>query len=300
MSVSIISKNIIHAPYTLVWISLLLLFLGKSDIASIPTWNPEDLYAFAFIWVILDGPHIVASYFSFVNRDYAKRYAKTLSLAFSLAALGLAALYFLPSLYGYTIFAIATIYHVVKQQVGMAWSIEGKFRFSQLDIGIQVFAGVAVLLYIADTISLQSFEIIRIVLTMAIAIVIIWRFLYSTGKLYFYLSNFVIACIALWSIPEFVWLSILLPRLVHDWCAYAIYIKHDRKQRSSHVADNYIYKWFPVWSTGIITVSLSMGVNILVAKISIALYFFLAFMHYVFEGIIWKKGSLHREMIQSA
>lgn len=96
---------------------------------------------------------------------------------------------------------------------------------------------------------------------------------------------------------------ILIPRVIHDVTAYIVYITHDRN-RNKHEPVNSIYRLtsFTRLSPVILLPLLSIGFAFVLtsyrqyALISI-LILTMSFLHYYFEGFIWRGANPHRRYV---
>lgn len=98
-------------------------------------------------------------------------------------------------------------------------------------------------------------------------------------------------------------IAVIMLRFVHDISAFCIYVKHDTlflsKNKKNYlyslfrIQAKYVYVFLPVFSI-FISYFLQVKGNIFVTFIVLLL----ALNHYYLESVIWKRGSLHREMLR--
>lgn len=308
----------LHRSLSLLSLSLILLamfFVAMVD--SLPFARLADIPG----WVFLFGlPHILSSMQTLADKRYLEYYKPKLilggvifilvpAIAFSVSASWLSR--------SVAILDIATMYHVVSQQCGIAnafarrphsmlfyiWKwcavLVGTASFlrfdgfadtgdflSQVLAQMQVVEPLLVCLMILAGVKLSlssqdAFGRYMVAMTTLIFGLSLWIFNFESG----------IALIA-----------VVILRLQHDITAYFIYINHDHSRNSSG-RHNFLYRGatsIPAW---ILNPILSLIINAAILGLIFA-YPILAWIvpafslfHYYFEGFVWKVGSPHREHI---
>ncbi|PKM04492.1 MAG: hypothetical protein CVV16_04680 [Gammaproteobacteria bacterium HGW-Gammaproteobacteria-6] len=277
------------------------------------------------LWTLIFGlPHIIASLITMADRDYLAHYRRTLfwpMLAFAaLASAG----YLGPQPLSYNLlfvfFAFYTIYHVLAQQLGLTLMMmgiapNGNFKAWKW---VSVFAGFAIYINVYGSqylgqINLGPISLYQLMtwvaallcaaqLTLAIRLtpqsrsrIGVW---YLWGNVALLLSALLINEIG------YTLFVILIPRIIHDVTAYMVYITHDRNRNKSQPV-NLVYRatafsrlspvlLLPLFS---ILIALALTSHQQYPLVSIVILT-LSFLHYYFEGFIWRGPNPHRQFIQ--
>jgi hypothetical protein len=310
--------SIIPACAAVVVIDMLLLNRTLS-INYLPS-SPEQWLIWA---VIFDTPHILASFFSFADKEYYRFYRPRLLKA--LAAFSIAVVLFtmivplvLPGPLEtiltilFSAFVITyTMYHVLSQQLGVAISMmkirPGKlynpFRWCATIAGTFLYALALVDkdLYFAGV---RFGGIVEILAAIFIAITCVLGYKVAKdsnnrkGVLYLY-SN-IAMLIAIYAFLELGYgvFVVVVPRFVHDITAFYIYSVHDNN-RNLQTRHNYIYRslYFlsPLIVCPVLAVVLSAALKQSVLFVTPLLI--VALLHYYVEGFIWRGDTLHRRQV---
>lgn len=313
------------ALYGVIPLSLLLvvvdawLFGGRAIYQHIPT-QPEH-WPF---WTVLFGlPHIIASLITMADREYLAHYRRTLLWPLLVFAGIATAGHLGPQPLSYSLLflflAFYTIYHVLAQQLGLtlmmmatppsrtfrAWKwllVLAGFAIYMNVYGERYLGGIWLgnlslydgLTYVAALLS-AALIVLAIRLTPVSRHRIgVW---YLWGNVALILSTLLIQQIG------YSLFVILIPRVIHDLTAYTVYITHDRN-RNKHEAVNSIYRLtrFTRLSPVILLPMLSIGIAFVLtshsryAVVSI-LVLTVSFLHYYFEGFIWRGANPHRRHV---
>lgn len=300
--------------------------------------NPERM-----VWwiAVLSTPHIIASLFSFADREYIAHYKKPLLKGTVIAVLlGL----IIPVLVGmalnpgdapYTdigamahygagaslvIAALYTTYHNLQQQYGISLMlmrqpanfIHHLWKWITVIPATIVFLGMQ---YNHQGMNweywpqAQAAAAVSMTLALIVASRIAWEYTrrpdWSRIGLAYFGANAAMLIVSFGLVLNgYVLIAMLMPRVIHDLTAYWVYMAHD-ENRNADVMRNPIYALpakigiSPAWLN--VPLSFVIGYALLVmSRETFALTFFvlsLNYIHYYLEGIIWKRGSLHRRYV---
>jgi hypothetical protein len=278
---------------------------------------PRDPRAFAWFVLLFMIPHIIASFFSFVDREYFEHYKPQLLRGAQIAViLGI----FLPALAGATIlpllaFATYTMVHVFMQQSGVSKSLMKNsapahvyWQWLGIAIAIVIYAYLLIPIPWLQNITIEpsiliSAGLIVFSIYSLLALNIVKQSRTRLGKIYFLGSHCIPIMGALFIFTDYPILAFLIPRIIHDLTAYTFYITHDNN-RFSETRSNLIYR---------VTSKLKIPVYIASPALSVLLTFTIVefnttvltviltciiFLHYYTESIMWKRDALHRMQIK--
>ncbi|MFA5922386.1 MAG: hypothetical protein WC856_14010 [Methylococcaceae bacterium] len=285
---------------------------------------------FLLFQILFGTPHILASTLVLVsNTEYLKFYQRNILLMTAAIAIvfGVGSL-FIPYQVFYVLVAAWTVYHVLKQQHGVA---RGVCRLPQwafyLLLWLSVAAGLFVYIgiFLKNSLDAQQTEWIKQIAGLLCAglflsAIYCQRYVTSAfGKWFLWSNIFLVLSSFYLYLQQYYFLAILAPRLVHDATAYVFYVTHDYNRHHSH-PQNFIYRYaarcnvhifivLPVCSfvlafvlqaygdnmVSVIT-ELFFGVEIRKA-ITLGLLGYLALMHYYTEAFTWKQDSPYRRFI---
>jgi len=319
-----VSGNLLTALYCIIpacaaVVVIDMLLLNQALRNYLPS-RPEDW----LIWtVVFNTPHILASFFSFADKEYYHFYKPRLLkavAAFSIVVLlftmlvpavlpGALARILMIVFSGYVI--AYTMYHVLSQQLGVAISMmkirPGKLyeplRWSATLAGTLMYA----LAVVDDDLYFVGIRFGAIVellagVFVAVSCVLGYRLAQDSnnrkGTLYLY-SNLamLVAVYAFWELGYSVFV-IMVPRFVHDITAFYIYAVHDRN-RNLHTRHNYIYRWFSFLSPLIACPVLAIVLSAVLEKHVwfVAPLLIVTLLHYYTESFIWRGDALHRRQV---
>lgn len=285
---------------------------------------------FLLFQILFGTPHILASTLLLVsNTEYLKFYQRNILLMTAAIAIvfGVGSL-FIPYQVFYVLVAAWTVYHVLKQQHGVA---RGVCRLPSwafyLLLWLSVAAGLFVYIgiFLKNSLDAQQTEWIKQIaglLCAGLFLSALYCQRYVTtvfGKWFLWSNIFLVLSSFYLYLQQYYFLAILAPRLVHDATAYVFYVTHDYNRHHSH-PQNFIYRYaarcnvhifivLPVCSfvlafvlqaygdnmVSVIT-ELFFGVEIRKA-ITLGLLGYLALMHYYTEAFTWKQESPYRRFI---
>ncbi len=291
---------------------------------------PSSPKQFLLFQIIFGTPHIVASSILLVsNSQYLKFYqSKIILMTLAIAVVfGLGSL-FIPYQALYVTVSAWTVYHVIRQQLGVG---RGLCRmpdwFFNLILCLSVTAGIFVYIgiFLKNSLEVQQLEAIKLIAGSLCAGLVCSVFAgqrYATtplGKWFMWSNVFLVLSSFYLFIQQYYFFAILIPRLVHDATAYIFYVAHDYNKHHRQ-PQNLIYRCaafcrlpivivLPLSSFFLAFVLQSYGdglVNQLTQfffgveirkAITLGFLGYLALMHYYTEAFTWKHGSPYRQFI---
>ena len=292
---------------------------------------PSSPGHFLLFQVLFGTPHIIASnLLLFSHADYVLTFKNKLTVMTLFIALffGVGSL-FIPYQTLYIISACWTVYHVLKQQHGIAkavcrlpnWAFYLQLWLS-ISAGIFIYMGI----FLKNSLELGEAELvlqIATVLTLALVIstVVCQKHVHSKLGVIFLWANTLLVVVSLFVYSQqYYFLAILMPRLVHDMTAYSFYVSHD-VNRHGEVPENWLFKLstrchlpvalvLPLLSFLLTYLLQSYGdewVNLILQTlfstqiykaVTLGLIGYLALMHYYTESFVWAAGSPLRRYIR--
>ncbi len=292
---------------------------------------PSSPGHFLLFQILFGTPHILASTILLAsNQDYLKRY-RTRLLGMSLAIVvffGLGSLV-IPYQVLYLIVAGWTVYHVLKQQHGIA---RGVCRLPgqafQVLMWLSIVAGFAIYvgIFLKNSLTPVQAEWVNLAagglcVGLLLATTYYQRLCPTFFSQCFLWANslLVLSSFYLYA-TQYYFLAILVPRLVHDITAYVFYVTHDFNKNKPQ-PQNTLYRWakkchipiaivLPLLSFGAAFLLQAYG-DLVVNYLGVALFDveirkavtlgllgYFALMHYYTESFTWKQDSPYRQFIQ--
>jgi len=285
---------------------------------------------FLLFQILFGTPHILASTLVLVsNAEYLKFYQRNILWMTAAIAIvfGVGSL-FIPYRVFYVLVAAWTVYHVLKQQHGVArgvcrlpsWAFHLLLWLS-VAAGLFVYIGI----FLKNSLDAQQTEWIKQIAGLLCAGLFLSAFYcqrYVTtafGKWFLWSNIFLVLSSFYLFVQQYYFLAILVPRLVHDATAYIFYVTHDYNRHHNHPR-NFIYRYaarcnlnifivLPVCSFLLAFVLQAYGDNMVseitevffgveIRKaITLGLLGYLALMHYYTEAFTWKQESPYRRFI---
>ncbi len=314
-----ISPNFLLGLFSIAPLALLVAiadrFLFGERILNFLPRDPEQMRLFTGFFIL---PHIVASSLSFFDREYLAFYKSSLLKYIPLICF----VCMVPTLlwgdrgfeFTFLIYSFWNIYHVLTQQLGISRILLKRVSKSYTAWKWLIFI-IGILLYsrIYPAFSIMNswhegmkWAIFALVLpTVYLSHQVARQSLSTVGRHYVW-ANLVLLVIAILLFEmRYFFLSILLPRVIHDLTAYHFYFVHDHNRNESR-ANNFLFgalnplklpwAWLgPIWS--IIFANLLMEANRFGLR-SVGLFTItVSAIHFYTEAISWKGPSLHRKQI---
>jgi hypothetical protein len=326
-----ISFRLLLGLYAIIPLCLLLQLLDSWFWQGFLQQNlPSSPKHFLLFQIIFGTPHIVASSILLMsNTEYLKLYKLKILMmtAAIIMVFGVGSL-FIPYKALYVTVAAWTVYHVLKQQIGVGRSL---YRLPDwafyLLLWMSVAAGIFIYIgiFMKNSLDAQLLESIRLAAGALCAglvcvALLCERYVTTQPARYFLWSNVLLVLSSFYLfVQQYYFLAILIPRLVHDVTAYVFYVVHDynkhhRQPKNSmyHYAARChlpIFIVLPLCSFALAFVLQSYGDDAFNAitefffgveirkAITLGLLGYLALMHYYTEAFTWKQGSPYRRFI---
>ncbi len=291
---------------------------------------PSSPSHFLLFQILFGTPHIIASNLLIgTHSDYLVAYKNKIigMTVFIIVFFGIGSL-FIPYRVLYIITACWTVYHVLKQQHGIAKAVcrlpsWGFYLQLWLSVGAGIFIYMGIFLKNSLTAEQAEWVLsVASVLTVALLVSTLVCQKYVAGRfgLYFLWANTLLVASS-WYVysQQYYFLAILMPRLVHDITAYSFYVSHDvnRHGRSPQIG---LYRLanacrlpvavvLPLLSFILTYLLQAYGddlVNLIMQTlfatqiykaVTLGLLGYLALMHYYTEAFVWSAGSPLRRYI---
>lgn len=311
-------------PACLLAIALDMLLL---DGQAIHQYLPDRPEQWPFWTVIFGLPHIVASVLTMANREYIGFYRRSLLWPLVVFAAITSAGHFGPQPISYSLLfvllAFYTIYHVLAQQLGLTLMMMGIapsrtfkcWKWASVLAGFAIYTNVYGEQFITTSpfniggFEISIFEVLDWVAALfcAALLLLAWRLAptsrHRVGVWYLWSNVALVISALLINHLGYTLFVILIPRIVHDLTAYTVYITHDRnRHREGRVNGLYRLTGFSHLSPVLVLPALSVAIAFLLSShqhypiISIAILT-VSFLHYYFEGFIWRGPNPHRHYV---
>jgi hypothetical protein len=326
-----VSFRLLLALYAIIPLCLLLQVfdagIGQGVLRATLPSSPEHFLLFQ---ILFGTPHIIASALVLVsNTEYLKFYKlKIILMTVALALFfGVGSLFISYRMF-YVLVAAWTVYHVLKQQHGVArgvchlpgWAFYLLLWLS-VAAGLFIYMGI----FLKNSLDLQQAEWVKhaaagLCVGLGFSTVLCQRYIGTqVGKLFLWSNTLLVLSSFYLYVQQYYFLAILAPRLVHDATAYIFYVTHDYNRHKA-TPQNALYSWMtrchipivvvlPVLSFALAFVLQRYGdavVNVITnyffevefrKVVTVGLLGYLALMHYYTEAFTWKQGSPYRRFI---
>ena len=271
------------------------LFLLDAKFRSLLPHDPNDYLLFAVVFTI---PHIVFSFSPLVHEDVRKRVSNRTYATLQVAAVATALLLVLPVRASFVVFSLATTWHIVSQQVGIAilghgpiGEIRGWKYSLALSVGCTylglatetgsqglLMAGLAVAVFVAGPLTLNLARGIR-----------------ETDALrYVVLVWLVTAAAALLALVDYPFFSLALPRVIHDLAAVALYTKvHSSRAQPKRALLS------GVGAGALLSLAVSFAATTQLRQYLLVPLLFVTILHYLFEARVWKRDGAFRAALRA-
>lgn len=326
MNVQVTAKQTERAPVVitgraLLWVyavipAILLVIFGDMLFfdGSLKIALPRQPDSLAY-WTILFGfPHIFASMVTFVDREYIEHYKWPLLRGLGM---GFLAAVISPIILGssgfFLILALYTVYHMVMQQYGISLMLlqHKPDQFFQMYRWLSVISAFSGYLYIYlppsdDARSLLLVLSLGCCVFASMAGVKFLRTAIAAKPLPRHIVMYFVASMLM--IPASVgvaglgygFFAIVLPRAIHDITGFIVYMAHDQNRNRSRVINPFYWPFArvgipPYFACVPIAMILSYVLLYQMGKTGMIIAIILGFAHYYLEGIMWRRGSLHRQ-----
>jgi hypothetical protein len=273
------------------------------------------------LWTVLFGlPHIIASLVTMADREYLQHYRHSLLWPLILFA-GISAAGILgPQPYGgqalFLFLAFYTIYHVLAQQLGLTLMMMGNpptatfkiWKWLAIVAGTLIYVNVYGASYLgySAVAGLSYYDLLNYTAALlcagllVLAVGLSRRSQTRVGRWYLWGNVLMILSALLINELGYTLFVILIPRVIHDVTAYMIYISHDANRNRERPV-NLVYRalQFTRLPPGILLPVVSVLIAFVLSSyqslplVSI-LVLTVGFLHYYFEGFIWRGPNPHR------
>ena len=291
---------------------------------------PSKPTHFLLFQILFGTPHILASAVLLTtNREYFQFYKRPLALA----TLAIAVIFGIGSLFisyyvFYVIVAGWTVFHVLKQQHGVARGIckLPNLAFNSL-LWLSVSAGLLIYIgiFLHNRLETETLEQLKNAAEILTTILVLLAFYYQRyvptlfGKTFLWANVFLVVSSLYFYSKNYYFFAILIPRLVHDATAYIFYVTHDFNKHSIE-PKNALYRFakrysisifvlLPIVTFGLAFILQAYG-DMAIAWITreifgyeirkvmtLGVLGYLALIHYFSESMTWKNGSPYRQFI---
>lgn len=292
---------------------------------------PHSPHHFLLFQILFGTPHILASSIIMVSNTQYLQYYKAQLIFMSLLIFAIFGLGSLLVTYQalYVLTVLWTVFHILKQQHGIARGICGLPAWACHSALIaSVIAGTCIYLGIYLKNSLSETEALwlqnisgGVCLLLLITTLINHQLTRTTfGKLFLWGNSFLVLGSFYFYIHQYYFLAILIPRLVHDATAFIFYMAHDYNKHQQ-APQNLLYRLtkrchihcvlvLPILAFGLTYLLQNYGDSLAQhliqylfdidapKAITLGLIGYLSMMHYYTEGLTWQKNSPYRQFIK--
>lgn len=259
--------------------------------------------------LIFGLPHIIGSFFSLADKEYLAHYRTPVtSTAISAALLVVITLAVLPPFLGLLFFNVVTVYHTIGQQVGIARGFLhdvtqafGAWRYSAIFLActlpVMMFFPPEQSGELSDQLTWALYTLS--VTSSVLSALACWQQKSVSAMAYVAGTQFLLLFCTYFVLNGYFLFAALAPQIIHDITAFNIYIRHDRARLSSQATSvNCLYQLLRVTPRSLAFVLPVMAASIayLVSHSVLSVVgLWLSYLHYLLEGTLWRRGSLHRQ-----
>lgn len=285
---------------------------------------PDDPNNWA-VWALLFGlPHIIASALTVARPTYIRHFWRRLLPALlvfvMISLLGLLGPQPLSYQVLFVFFAAFTVYHVLSQQLGVGLVLAGRrpdalfvrWKWTAIICGLAIYLNVYGQQFLGR-VSLAGWDLYQALALLAALlcaglVVLTWQLARVTentlGRAYLWANALLLLSALLIDRLGYTLFVILMPRLIHDLTAYSVYITHDRN-RNQGGEPGLLYRWLPrgrwvplLWLP-VCSVAIAWPLNNLQHYWPVAAaVLVVSFMHYYYEGFVWRGDSPLRQHVR--
>ena len=282
---------------------------------------PSQPDEWAFWTVIFSMPHIVASVMMMADPEYLHAYGRRMVRpVVGIIAFAIGAPFLLGTQAFFLIFAFYTMYHVLGQQFGLTLMMLGRkpdrwfsgWKWISVVASFLIYAAIFAAAFMEREVlghSLTGWARYAAAALLVLATALAWRLSRESrttiGRWYLWANVAMLGvCYWLWRM-EYSLFVIVIPRIIHDVTAYAVYTVHDQN-RNAISPKNWFYR--ATAFTRVPPLILCPVLSIFVAYVALRNHLFftstliysLGLFHYYIEGFIWKRDSAHRQHVSFA
>jgi hypothetical protein len=299
------------AFYGIVPASLLLVFVDHYGLdGALKLWLPNHPEQILYFTVLFNLPHVLASHVLYLDGEYLRAYRTKLLLFGAAWALFMA--FAGPAWLG-AVGVIATMYHVLAQQMGLAApQVRTKspvFRYWKWGCLLLGLSGYLAMLPVRGhqppgplTAAYNYIAIALIPSTLYLSVRLHKLSATAVGRYYVWSNQVMVLGMYGCGILGYPMLTVLMPRVVHDLTALYVYGVHDdNRQRSANA--NVLYRALsftglsPRWLSPLVAVGLAALVREMPTEYRAHLVYWVSGMHYTMESFAWRSGTLNRRSL---
>jgi hypothetical protein len=306
-------KVLLYAYLVLpIFLVIVLIDIFFLDSRFSPYLGVEALFSPFYIILFL-LPHIIASFFSFFDREYVHYYRKHLFIYLPLLLTGTALLLYYDFVWGLVFFLVNDMWHGVRQQVGIGLILGAKPGIMHyLWTLVPFFVGSVAYVYVVQPAAYLEVLVpyispalfIGVLLILLITAVQMWRSP-STVRWYIFAASMLFVCSYFFILTGYVFFSILAFRSIHDITAFAFYMTHDYN-RAQGGYRNYFYALISKVPRHVMFLTLILGVLLAYVvrtatddlTIGLSIVILICMSHFYLESVMWKRGTPHRQFVQ--
>lgn len=298
-------------------IALVLLAIFFIDVAffqaSLLPYMGIDTLLLPVYLLIFELPHIIASLLTFADKSYVQFYKKHLLIGVPAVLIGVGTLFYLNPKLTFVIYIIATMYHVIRQQTGIA-SILSKAKGVWFNIWTgSLISATAIMLTlvtmpylfkVTEARWLSLIALLSVVLSLIAATAYAWQAKTTVGRLFILATSVVVVTSYFFTLVGYIFFAFFVLRFVHDITAFTFYVVHDHNRNATAVKNSFYAIFKKIRIPFLVSVPLAsiaiallirMGVN--ETSIAVATVVLIGFAHYYVEAIMWRRDSPHRQQI---
>lgn len=302
-------------------VSLVFVDAWLLDGAMLRQYLPSDPMHWPFWTVIFGLPHIVASLLTMADREYFGHYRKSLSWPLvgfaAIAGLGTFGPQPLASQALFVFLGFYTIYHVLAQQLGLTLMMMGTapstlfkaWKWLAIFSGFLIYVTVYASSYFGEgAVGSVDWYMILSWLAAALCAGVVMLSLklsadsrFPIGKWYLWGNVAMLLSTLIVNEIGYTVFVILIPRVIHDVTAFMIYISHDNNRNKAGPV-NIIYRLThftrlpPVVLLPVLSMLIAYGMtHFLEYRLVAVVALTVTFLHYYFEGFIWRNPNPHRQ-----
>ncbi len=271
------------------------LFLLGARLRSLLPQDPNDYLLFAVVFTI---PHILFGFSPLVHDQVRKQVSGRTRATVQGAALLTALLLVLPVRASFVVFSLATTWHIVSQQAGIAvlghgpiggvgrwkYSLAASAACTYLGLAFEtgsrglLMAGLVVAVLVAGPLTIGITSDIREAEALRY-VVLVW--LITTAA-------------SLLALLEYPFFALALPRVVHDLAAVALYAKvhSSSAQRTGP-------RLLGVGACAFLSLAVSLGAATQLRQYLLVPLLFVTILHYLFEARVWKRDGAFRVALKA-
>lgn len=309
-----ISRKVLLYAYLIVPILLLIVLtdIFFLDSKFSPYLGIEAIFS-PFYVILFLLPHIIASFFSFFDREYVHYYRKHLFIYLPLLLIGTALLLYYNFVWGLVFFLVNDMWHGVRQQVGIGLILGAKpGMLYQLWTLLPFFVGSVAYVWVVQPSAYLAVLVPYISPALFIGVLLILLIMIALMKTspamvrwYIFAASMMFVCSYFFILAGYVFFSILAFRAIHDITAFSFYMTHDYN-RAKGGYRNYLYALVSKVPTHVMFLTLILGVFLAYVirtmtddlTIGLSIVILICMAHFYLESVMWKRGTPHRQFVQ--